>query len=299
MKNLDVSSISNSNGMPVKQGVWQHIQSAYKEAIGEACKAFFGNQYDATKAYILSGCNNAGTYPAYNISAGSIFFNGEVYLVDAVNFSISGGNVAIATITETFYTGSQADPVEFTDGVNRNIHSIKKMSFSSGFSGSGASDFNTMIDLKYRPQGGIGQTVEWIMPPTVIAGTLVTNQNTLLSTYFNLTTRAGIHPLTLGWSIDDMGVVALGYSTTDSDYQNIGTTVGSKTAALTAANNGPHTHPIKASDNGTANGSQQNAAWSDNENLAVGTFQSESQGSGTPFSIMQPSKIKLKITRQS
>ncbi|QTE37482.1 hypothetical protein J3L18_31035 [Mucilaginibacter gossypii] len=231
MRKLDTSPISTTNAMPVKAGTLEHIQFAYQEAIGELGKSLFGNYYDPTKVYILNGLVNSGSGSSYNISAGSVFYNGEIFLVDAAVFSISGSNVARGIIVTSFYSGQQADGVEFTDGITRNVHQIRKVVMGAGLAGSGIGDYNNMVDLKYRPQGGIGQFIEWMMPP--ING--VSNQNTLLPSYFDTTTGEGIHPLTIGWNIDpDGGLFIVGFKKDDPDFGSIGGTGGSNEVTLTA-----------------------------------------------------------------
>lgn len=147
MRKLDVSALSISNGMPLKSGPFTHLQLAYQEAIAQAIIGWIGSTYDATKVYRLSGVANTGSGSNYIISAGAVFFNGEVYLVDAATFSISGSNVAEGTITITYFSGVEADPQDFTDGVPRNIHQIRKIVYGAALSGSGAGDFTDLEDI--------------------------------------------------------------------------------------------------------------------------------------------------------
>lgn len=147
MKKLDVSAVTSSIGLPVKSGSLSHVQAAYQEALGELAKAIAGTGYDPTKVYILNGCANTGSGSNYVISAGSVFFNGEVYLVDATSFTISGPNVAVGLRTLTFFTAANADPVQFTDGITRTIHQIWKIVPQSGLSGSGAGNYLDWVQL--------------------------------------------------------------------------------------------------------------------------------------------------------
>lgn len=145
MKKLDLSAVTSSVGMPQKSGVLDHIQSAYQETIAELAKSLIGSAgYDPTKAYVLSGCVNSGTFPVYTITAGAIFYAGEIYLVDAASFTVSGANVGVASIVTSYFSASNADPVVFTDGNSRNVHEIRKIAFAGGLSGSGIADVSAL-----------------------------------------------------------------------------------------------------------------------------------------------------------
>jgi hypothetical protein len=141
MKKLDTSAVNSTNGLPVKSGTLDHIQNAYAEAVAEAVKGMVGSIYSSVLMYVLNGCKNTGSGSNYIISAGSVFIGGEVYLVDAATFTITGSNVAVGSIVTTFFSASNADSVTFTDGVARNIHQIRKIVFAPGLSGSGAADY--------------------------------------------------------------------------------------------------------------------------------------------------------------
>lgn len=143
MRKIDESKITSDKSMFFKQGTWTHLQKAYQEPITETIKAMIGSGYDATKMYVLNGCINSGSGSSFIISAGSVFYDGEVYLVDAVSFTTSGGNVAVATITTTNNTTDySADPCEFSDGSLENVHNIRKVVIASGASGSGTKNYS-------------------------------------------------------------------------------------------------------------------------------------------------------------
>lgn len=148
MKKLDTSAISVGIGMPVKSGTLVHLQAAYIEAIAATIKAAIGPLYDPAKYYVMYGCIATGTDPgARTISAGAVFFNGEIYLVDAVSPTTTGVQVLVGKATITYFTDATADPVQFTDGTNRSVHQIRKIVFSNGASGSGDVDFDDMITI--------------------------------------------------------------------------------------------------------------------------------------------------------
>ena len=155
MKKLNTSPITNTTAMPVKAGTLQHLQLAYQEAINALARNAVGRATDDTRAYILFGCVNSGTTGAMNVSAGAIFFAGEVFLVDA--FTLNVTLAAIASISTTYYS-IEADPVTFTDGVARNVHEVRKITFSNGTSGTGLFDFGNMLptpDVLFNDQQGV------------------------------------------------------------------------------------------------------------------------------------------------
>jgi hypothetical protein len=147
MKKLLTSSINNTVGFPVKSGTIDFLQLAYQEAITAIANNLVGAKTNTTDFFILYGCKNSGTGLNYNISAGAILYSGEVFLVPAAVFTAPGGQVAVGNFLTAFYT-TNADPVLFTDGVNRNVHQVKTMTFAAGVSGSGASDFSTLINTQ-------------------------------------------------------------------------------------------------------------------------------------------------------
>lgn len=244
MRNLKTSDITTSVGMPIKSGTLQHIQSAYKEAIDSAVRSIvFGSLYDPNTGYILHGCVNSGAGNNFNISAGAVFVGGEVYQVDAATFTASSPNVAVGVITTTFFSGANADPVTFTDNTPRSVHEIRKIVFQEGLSGSGAFNFSDAVDLRYKPQGCIGQIIMW-RPP-------FGNSNNFFDS-----TGLGNHPYTLGWAITNgenltdnfSGRVPVAYAFNDPDFGIIGQASGAKTHTLTSAQQGTFTVAVFGDD---------------------------------------------------
>lgn len=148
MRKIDESQITSGSSMYFKKGTWTHLQAAYTEGLTEIVKSLIGSGYSASSVYVLNGCVNSGSGSSYVISAGSVFYNGEIYLVDAVSFTASGGQTAVGTIVKTQYSVN-ADPVTFTDGSPKNVHDIYKLVFASGVSSSGLVDFSGLTTYSY------------------------------------------------------------------------------------------------------------------------------------------------------
>jgi len=142
MRKLNTSNISATVGLPVKAGTLQHLQLAYQEALTALANSVIGRAADFTNAYVLYGLINSESGGAMVVSAGAIYYNGEVFLVDA--FSLTPADTAVAGLVTTFYS-TDADPVTFTDGISRNVHQIRKIVFTDGASGSGLFDFADML----------------------------------------------------------------------------------------------------------------------------------------------------------
>jgi len=140
MKKLNVTPISDSAQMPLKKGTLQFLQDANLEVVAATMKALIGVLYNPDTVYVMFGCKNTGTDPNYIISAGAVFYQGEIFLVDAISFSTSG-NTAIFQIITTQY-GTFADPVTFTDSTVHNVHDIRKVQVIAGTTGTGIADYS-------------------------------------------------------------------------------------------------------------------------------------------------------------
>jgi hypothetical protein len=227
MRNLNTSAISSQASFKFKRGTFDHLQLAYREALDSLGRGLV-TSYLTNTAYRLWGLVNGGNTTDYNISAGAVFYNGEVYLVDTAVFSAAVGETAVAVIVTTYLQDPTADPVTFTDGGARNVHEIKKIKFQSGLSGSGIADF---ASLKRANKGRAPKGCA--IPYYPATGDL---------SEFDATGK-GISVNTLGWALcnGQNGTVKLNgrviamYDPADSDFNNVGWEGGSKTTALTMA----------------------------------------------------------------
>lgn len=148
MKKLIVTGITDSAQLKIKTGTLQFLQDANAEAFQAVIIAAIGPTYSPTIVYKLYGVINSGTGNAYAISAGAVFYGGEVYLVDAVTFTASGVQVGVLNIVVTQYT-TNADPVTLTDSTVVNVHNIRKMVISAGTTGSTISDFSAISAFSF------------------------------------------------------------------------------------------------------------------------------------------------------
>lgn len=127
MKKYVTSDISTIIGAPLLKRTVNFLQDSWTELTNAQIIAAIGQEYDTTKAYRLYGAQltrTTGYY--YTTSAGAIFFNGEVYYVDAVGGLGAVFNLGIGLQIVTTY---DSDPTIFSDGSGHNVHSIRKMQY--------------------------------------------------------------------------------------------------------------------------------------------------------------------------
>lgn len=133
MKRADYSSISGTLGQRFKSGTLEFLQTAPKEVIQVLMKAIYGISPTDTILHVLYGCTNFPTGGFNVISAGAIYYNGEVYLVPA-STTIPDPPVTglIATLVVSPTLDSRHDPVSFTDGSTANVHLDRTIRFADG-----------------------------------------------------------------------------------------------------------------------------------------------------------------------
>ena len=144
MKRLDLSSVSAGVGFPMKSGTVNFLQDAHKETTAAIVANLLGFEPDSGQFYILHGLVNSGTGATYNVTAGAVYLDGEIFDVPAFSFTLSGSQEAWPTLTVTQYT-TNADPVNFTDAVPRNVHNIRKMVVAASTTGSGLQKFDQWL----------------------------------------------------------------------------------------------------------------------------------------------------------
>lgn len=119
-----------------------HLQDAYYEGFVSMIRNLIGPKYDATKAYALWGCYTTTTP---SITAGAIFFENEIWLVDAWAPGVSCGPGTVPVLNKQL-TYVSSDPLTYEDGSTHNTHQIRKIVASCATSGSG--NVCNMADLQ-------------------------------------------------------------------------------------------------------------------------------------------------------
>jgi hypothetical protein len=130
MKKIKTTDISTSAAMPVKQGTLDHLQSAYTELFQGLSVSLVQNIIG-----IPFGCKLTQTGLNWSITSGLVYYSGELYIADAASGTLGVGESIWGTITTTNLTATNADPVQFSNGLTYNVHEIRKIVWSSGTSG--------------------------------------------------------------------------------------------------------------------------------------------------------------------
>lgn len=141
MRKVITSNIVGTTGQPIKSGTLEHLQLAYEEAIQIILNNLLNVGSASSSVFILYGCVNTGGSTIGTtcvISAGAVYYNGEIYFVPATSFLIAVGLVAVIDTAQTstnFYVDAKADPVTMTDLTTPFVHSKFQVTIVDGNSG--------------------------------------------------------------------------------------------------------------------------------------------------------------------
>lgn len=131
MKKIDVSALLGTLGAPFLKQTFVHTDEQVKEVVDALVKSLIST-YTTNDVIILHGCVISGT-TTKAITEGAIYYNGEVYLVDAASGLTAGADTWIFAVVTTYAAG---DPVTYDDSTSHNQHRIDKIAFQVGDSGS-------------------------------------------------------------------------------------------------------------------------------------------------------------------
>jgi hypothetical protein len=170
MKKVKHTDISSTSAMPFKSGTLEHLQSAHIETTKIILAAMQGAlpQIAFFSSGVLYGANVTYSGSNWTMTAGAVFFNGEIFLTDAASGILTGTNVIIGTITTTNITAANYDPALFSDGTSNNVHEVRKIVWSSGASGSGSIVYNTAETWRLGKKFGFAYNSAYL---TALAGT--------------------------------------------------------------------------------------------------------------------------------
>lgn len=168
MKTLDLSAVTPSVGIIPQKDTVEHITSSYLEGVASLAKSMIPTSWQTGKLVILHGCVDTGTPPTRTLSAGAVYYNGEVYQVPAASFTTTGLQIGIWTLQDV-NTGTES---KLTDGSDVHILVNNKFVFAAGLAGSGDFD-ETSTNIK--TQG------KWISGATTLLFSAVTGDGLTLN----------------------------------------------------------------------------------------------------------------------
>lgn len=145
MKTLDLSAVTPSVGIIPQKDTVEHITSSYLEGVASLAKSMIPTSWQTGKLVILHGCVATGSNPgARTLTAGAVFYNGEVYQVPSASFTTTGSQIGIWTLQDV-NTGTES---KLTDGSDIHVLIDNKFVFAAGLSGSG--DFDEGGEINTR-----------------------------------------------------------------------------------------------------------------------------------------------------
>lgn len=163
MKTLDLSAVTPSVGIIPQKDTVEHITSSYLEGVASLAKSMIPESWQTGKLVILHGCVATGSNPApRTLTAGAVFYNGEVYQVPAASFTTTGLQIGIWTLQDV-NTGTES---KLTDGSDVHVLVDNKFVFAAGLAGSGLFDEDETEGFSWMQNSLIEST------PTCTVGTI-------------------------------------------------------------------------------------------------------------------------------
>lgn len=146
MKKVLTTLGSGTAGQTYPEESFKHIQDANQDTSNASIlwkiEDAYGS-YTTNDVIIVRGLKVTSGSPtapgACVITAGTIYYNGELYESSGFNATITGSNVVLFTLPAT-YLG--IDPTPFTDGTLKNVHSMGTCLLTQGGTGTGIKDFS-------------------------------------------------------------------------------------------------------------------------------------------------------------
>ncbi len=138
MRKLNLSDVTTLVGAPLKSGSVQHIQDSYFETNSAILESIAGlpvySQNISLQVLrgcelIISGGNITGITLGYLVYDNEVFYSRPYTLPSPI--PVAQSNVLGGTVVTAYFSGSNADPVTFTDSIARNIHEIREIQWDT------------------------------------------------------------------------------------------------------------------------------------------------------------------------
>lgn len=192
---IDTAAIATGQALPINKTRLDFLQDNINNTLDPLIKGLI--TYTPNDVIVIWGCIVTGASPTYAITAGAIYYNGLVYLVDANSISATAPQVPVWKIDIQYLdTGNLAT---FSNGTRSPVLETIKFKLSSGFSGSGIADYNGPTVKQFN----LSRTDRQIDSASGLSTAVPTSG--AISTISSLTTSAGInrdYKLEFSWSFN-------------------------------------------------------------------------------------------------
>jgi microcystin-dependent protein len=153
MKTLDLSNVvANVRRLGAIKETLEHLGEAYTEAMSRMMIGLNALDTDVTT---LTGVVNSLSHPNYDISAGSAYYNGELFEVLSFTGVAGGAQVPVLSINTSYRSG---DPVLYSDSSTQYTHANRRLVWAFGASGSGIKDYSQLVRFVNRVDTFLGVT---------------------------------------------------------------------------------------------------------------------------------------------
>jgi len=140
MLKIKTTDIAAGAAMPLKSGSLYWLQRAIQFNDWFIVNALTNSNLPANPI-ILWGCVETISGTTHTITDGALILGNEIYYVNAATITLGVGQVVVGTITTEYYTGVNADPVTFSNGIQHNVHESRTITLSANTSGSSTFNF--------------------------------------------------------------------------------------------------------------------------------------------------------------
>jgi hypothetical protein len=141
MKKIDTTNIAGLAKAPYIKDTHNHYKESIQECTSEIIKGILGS-YNSGDIIILYGCVVTANIPGVSsLSAGAVYYNGEIYIVDDEATLTTAGLETLVWEIVTTYISSDST-LEWSDGVIRDLHQIDRMTLVPGLTGTGLADYD-------------------------------------------------------------------------------------------------------------------------------------------------------------
>lgn len=142
MKKINTTNVSSTKRQPFLGRSVRHLKEGTMETVNSLARSVIPT-YNTGDVIILWGCLVTVGSPtaagACTITAGAVYYNGEVYECAGFSAVITGSNVVVGTLTTTYQSG---DPVTMSDSSTANVHEIVTMNLTQALTGTADKDFS-------------------------------------------------------------------------------------------------------------------------------------------------------------